>query len=109
MAALVNGLDASGVALTLVNLNPVESRDVVVQAGTFGEHRFRRARYSAIDDPDDYPGSPGRHDLPSPISATHEAAVDEAALHVHLPPATRVDLELAMDRYVHRPRAVPAW
>jgi hypothetical protein len=40
VGALVEKLSADGSTLTLVNVNPVEAREVVVQAGGYGEHRF---------------------------------------------------------------------
>jgi hypothetical protein len=42
VAALVERLAADSVTLNLVNLDDFEPRTVVVQAGTFGEHRFER-------------------------------------------------------------------
>ncbi len=40
VAALVDRLTAEEVAVTLVNLNPLQPRDVIVQAGGYGEHHF---------------------------------------------------------------------
>jgi hypothetical protein len=40
VGALVEKLGADSAVLSLVNLNPVEAREVVVQAGGYGEHRF---------------------------------------------------------------------
>jgi hypothetical protein len=40
VGALVEKLAADAATLTLVNLNPLEAREVVVQAGGYGEHRF---------------------------------------------------------------------
>jgi hypothetical protein len=40
VGALVEKLDAGGATLTLVNTNPVDAREIVVQAGGYGEHRF---------------------------------------------------------------------
>jgi len=44
VAALVERLTPNGIRLKLVNLNPAESRTVVLQAGMFGEHQFTRVR-----------------------------------------------------------------
>ena len=43
VAALVDGLDAEAVTLELVNLDLSAGREVIIQAGTFGEHQFRQA------------------------------------------------------------------
>ena len=40
MAALVDRITPDRVSLQLVNLNPTEPRDVILQAGAFGEHQF---------------------------------------------------------------------
>ena len=40
VAALVEKLGPDSATLTLVNTNPIAARDIVVQAGGYGEHRF---------------------------------------------------------------------
>ena len=40
VGALVEKLGADSATVTLVNTNPIEAREVVVQAGGYGEHRF---------------------------------------------------------------------
>ena len=40
VGALVDRIEPDGVRVRLVNLDPLESRRVVVQAGAYGEHRF---------------------------------------------------------------------
>jgi len=40
VAALVEKMDADSVTLTLVNVNQLDPRTVVVQAGAYGEHQF---------------------------------------------------------------------
>jgi len=40
VGALVERLGPDSATLTLVNVNPVEPRTVVVQAGGYGEHQF---------------------------------------------------------------------
>jgi len=43
VGALVERLAADSATLTLVNLNPIEPRSVIVQAGGYGEHQFDSA------------------------------------------------------------------
>ena len=43
VGALVEKLAADSAALVLVNLNPIEARTVIVQAGGYGEHQFDEA------------------------------------------------------------------
>ena len=40
VAALVEGMTADEATLHLVNLNPVQERQVIVQGGAYGEHRI---------------------------------------------------------------------
>ncbi len=40
VAAMVDGVSADGVSLTMVNTDAVEGRPVLLQAGSFGEHQF---------------------------------------------------------------------
>src|SRR6185437_15014823 len=56
VAALVTRIDAERVELELVNLSPVQTRDVVIQAGSFAEHRFVDAHFTILADPSVYPG-----------------------------------------------------
>ena len=44
VAALVERIEPAGVHVRLVNLDPVEARSVVVQAGAYGEHEFTEVR-----------------------------------------------------------------
>jgi hypothetical protein len=48
IAALVEKFDASSVTLTLVNLSHSSAREVVVQAGAYGEHQFTDHNASKI-------------------------------------------------------------
>jgi hypothetical protein len=51
VAALVEKISADSVTVTLVNVNPVEPRDVIVQAGAYGEHQFttpQNARWISV-------------------------------------------------------------
>ena len=40
VAALVDGLDADGVGVQFVNLDPLKAQAIVVQAGAYAEHQF---------------------------------------------------------------------
>lgn len=48
VAALVHELKDDSVTVTLVNVNQVESRDLIVQAGAYAEHLFTDADSSAL-------------------------------------------------------------
>ena len=51
VAALVHELKDDAVTVTLVNLNQVEPRNLVVQAGAYAEHLFTEADGSALTVP----------------------------------------------------------
>jgi hypothetical protein len=86
VAALVEKLTADAVTLTLVNVNQVEPREVVVQAGGYGEHQFKGVRYGGKETP-----------LDSPL------------VTVRLEPGSGARLELQMARYANRPTLAQPW
>ncbi|TVY04277.1 hypothetical protein [Cohnella terricola] len=89
VAALVERLDADGANLHLVNTNVSETRIVVVQGGTFGEHRID----SVIEDSD----------------SVREIDVGDRWLEVELPPGTSVRLQVGMSRYAYDPTYETPW
>ena len=83
VAALVEKITPEGIVLTLVNIDPLEGHDVVVQAGTFGEHRFTTAK---------------------PVGANvAPIAVNDNVLRVNLGPWAQARLELGMQRFTGAP------
>ncbi len=89
VAALVSAVRPDGIDLTLVNLSPHRSRELTVQAGAFGEHRFS----TASEGGDSAAGVPvnGRH------------------FDVELRPGTEIELRLGMDLHCHRPGCAFPW
>ena len=81
VAALVSNLRDSGVELTLVNLSETNRREVLIQAGAMGEHRFTDVQV----------------DGGSPVS------VGGQTLTVSLPPRTQAHLQMGMERFVGEP------
>jgi hypothetical protein len=82
VAALVEQLEANRVVIRLVNLNVFEGRNVVVQAGAFGEHSFTQVNGA-------------------PVNGKYFA--------VELPPATEIRLEAGLRRFANRPSYAFAW
>ena len=78
IAAGEDGADA--VDLTLVNLDPVRPRTLVLQAGAYGESRIR-----------------------SITAGGARTAVDDRATLVHLRPGAGTQLTLELERYVEQP------
>ncbi|MDE0461878.1 MAG: hypothetical protein OXH93_05705 [Caldilineaceae bacterium] len=106
-AALVTRLEAERTVVELVNLNPYESRMVILQAGGFGEHRFEVVRYTKRTS--SYPGRPPAYQSPEVEQSTMEEEVDDVYLQVELPPATRIELDITTARYVNEPSYRQPW
>ena len=90
VAALVTKLTDNTTELELVNLNANEARDVIVQAGSMGEHNFTAARTKDGN-------------------GENTVAVDGTYLQVHLPPNTQIALEVGMERFVNAPSYQQPW
>ena len=86
VAALVDKISPESVSLNLINLDPNHPRDVIVQAGAFGEHKFTSVR---------------RRDSVETI--------DGNSFLVHLKPGSGGRLELGMKRFVNRPSYGLPW
>ena len=91
VAALVEEVRPDGTRLTLVNTDLLQERQVLVQAGGFGEHRFGQARVVDGDD------------------AASQGAEDRYLL-VRLGPGSEVRIDVEMVRFVNDPSyAFPLW
>ncbi|HYI92768.1 MAG TPA: hypothetical protein VEX68_04435 [Bryobacteraceae bacterium] len=86
VAALVEKLEADGAMLTLVNVDPVEARTLVVQAGGYGEHRFESVEMNGKTTP-----------IAGPL------------LNVRLEPGAGARLRFRMARYVNPPTLAFPW
>lgn len=107
VAALVDTLEPERTVIHLVNLSPFAERNLIVQAGGFGEHRFDAVRYEQRTS--DYPGSQHSYAGPPLTTAQKEMAVGSQFLHICLPPATEIRLDLATSRYVNEPSYALPW
>jgi hypothetical protein len=86
VAALVEKMTANETVVTLVNVSPVHTRRVVVQAGAYGEHQFTTA---------------------STDSAS--VAVNGRHLEVVLAPGAGARVVLGTKRYAHPPTLAWPW
>ncbi len=80
-AALVSALGDESVTVTLVNMNPDQSRTIIVQAGAYSEHRFTTVRAEG--------GKP--------------VEVDGTRFVAELKPGSTLELTVGMERYVNEP------
>jgi hypothetical protein len=88
VAALVDRIAEDDVAVTLVNLDPVDSHTVVVQGGAYAEHQIASVR--AGDSGDAVP-------------------VDRPHFAVRLAPGAGQRLTIAMQRYANPPTLAFPW
>jgi hypothetical protein len=86
VAALVEKLEANSATMTLVNTNPLDSREVVVQAGGYGEHRFEAVTVNG-----------------------QTTTVNGPVLTVRLAPGAGARLQFQMTRYANKPTFAFPW
>lgn len=86
VAALVEKLGADSATLTLVNVNPVDARTVIVQAGGYAEHRFDTAQ-----------------------TGGETVAINAPHVEVKLEPGCGARIEFKMTRYQNRPTLAQPW
>ena len=78
VGALVTELKANSMKLQLVNTDPVNSKDLIIQAGAYGEHTFSTVQVEG-----------------------NEATIEENSLSIHIAPGSGATLEIQMQRYVN--------
>ena len=88
IAALVTKLEADRTDLTLVNLSPGQKRQVLIGAGSFGEHRFETAGV-------------GKEKSCVEVGGNY--------LQVDMQPASQIDLRIKMQRFCNKPSYAFPW
>ena len=88
------------VAVTLVNLSPVESRRVIVQGGAYAEHQIERVRRE---------GSATGAGKEEEAESEAEAVVDGPHFAVDLAPGAGERLTVTMRRYANLPTMRFPW
>ena len=86
VAALVEKLTGDTVTLTLVNTSPFHSRDLILQAGAYGEHRFHSVTVNGKTVP-----------------------IEGPSVRLRLQPGCGSRLVFSMQRYANQPRLAPPW
>ena len=86
VAALVEKMSEDEVEVSLVNVNPVEERNVIVQGGAYAEHQFASLM---IDD--------------------RTVPVEDSAFGVRLAPGCGGSLKIKMKRYANQPTFAFPW
>jgi hypothetical protein len=85
-AALVDQIRPDGLSLTLVNVNPVHDRTVILQMGAYGEHHCTAVEIG------------GRR-----------VHVDGPRFRVRLAAGTGARLDITTKRYAHQPSLALPW
>lgn len=86
VAALVEKISAEAVMLTLVNLNPIEARTVVVQGGAYAEHEITQVAV-----------------------AGQVAEIANSACSVQLAPGCGAQLQVTLKRFANQPVLTFPW
>ncbi|MBC8099185.1 MAG: hypothetical protein H7Y11_07060 [Armatimonadetes bacterium] len=109
VGALVEKIEADHIIVHLVNLSVFEARDVIIQAGAFGEHQFVSATYAQRIS--DYPGvhGPAGYAAPKLETTDQTVTVNDHLLRLQLPPATEIRLRLEVRRFVNTPSYCLPW
>ena len=105
VAALVEKLEAKRTVVRLVNLGGTETRELILQAGAFGEHRFGTVK--SLGRTSVWPGVLGGYAGTSAPARTEleerSTAVNSTHCAVTLPPGMEVTLDIATERYATTP------
>jgi hypothetical protein len=109
VAALVEAVESDHIRLHVINTNPFERRDVVIQAGAFGEHQFLNVSYDQRTS--DFPGNQGASGYAAPplTTTTQTVTVDDNLLRVQLPPNCEIHLKITIQRFVNTPSYALPW
>lgn len=119
VAALITNVDSERTILELVNLSE-EKRDLIIQAGGFGEHQFTAVRpqtdQEATTNSKVQPGGNGKAKmgegtptLQTGNNGNSSGASGTKAIHVALEGRSRMTLEIAMERFVNKPTYQFPW
>ncbi|MDA9764507.1 hypothetical protein N9C83_04010 [Opitutales bacterium] len=110
VATLVTRIEPDWIEVEIVNLNQIESRSLIVQGGTYGEHRIQSVDYTKANEKQ----SPVEN--PSPRESFNDQAdtkgskeIDGIAFTVNLEPATASTLRIYLDRYSNKPSYAFPW
>ncbi len=101
VGALVRHVDATHITVQLVNLSTTMPREVIVQAGSFGEHCFDSVTYDVTRS--EYSGKQSDYAAPASDIGERREPLHDAQVRVMLPPARQIQLTFMMSRDVNQP------
>lgn len=110
VAALVKGIGPENVRIYITNLNATEPRNLIVQAGAFGEHSFTELEYNRVKEENMVSSiwNGGIHEVKR-TNTDEKAAVNGKYFAVQLPPFRSIEIDAGMRRFVNRPSYAFPW
>ena len=99
VSALVRAVDRDRIDVELINLNAWTQRSAIVQAGSFGQHRFTAVEYNGAT-ADSVTADKGQ--------SVH-TKISGGGLDVQLPPGSTISLRLTLERGACRPSYRSPW
>ena len=105
VAALATGVASDSVTVELVNTNLFEKRRLIVQGGSYGEHRIRGVSYQAAASA----WVPGSNPPDADETESRTAQVNGTYFGVDLEPGTGITLKIGLDRFASAPRYAFPW
>ena len=113
VAALVEKLEDERTVVRLLNLSATAARELVVQGGAYGEHRFTRVSYqrrqSAPEVGVGHADVNQYREMVALQSEEVEVEIDDKYFLLRLEPGAQIRLDLGMERFVNDPSYALPW
>ncbi len=104
VAALVTGIGRDSAEVEIVNTNLFEKRRMIVQGGSYGEHRITSVSYRAAGSGQVSAAQPGDE-----ISAERAVSIDSRYVQVDLEPGAGGVLRIGLERFASTPSYEFPW
>lgn len=105
VSALVTAIAADSVTVELVNTNLFEKRRLIVQGGSYGEHRITDVKYRAAA----HGWVPGSKPSDADATTAQTTRVDGTYFQIDLEPGAGIVVEIGLERFASTPRYAFPW
>ncbi|MBC9889801.1 MAG: hypothetical protein F7B06_08135 [Opitutae bacterium] len=105
VAALVTRIERDWIEIEVINLDALESRQLIIQGGAYGEHYFRSVEFTQVAEiqpPVQGLRNP-RTGMVEPVVTQSSKELDGAAFAVDLAPGSGSQLKIEIDRNAGQP------